>query len=54
MENRKKPKAKVIFINTIPCRLLEVESRDIFVGRVTSDLNSLISPSNNTQYTLKS
>lgn len=43
---RKKAKEKVILVDTVPLRLIEAESIGFLVGRVTSDLNSLMSPSN--------
>lgn len=47
MKIRKEAKVKVIIIDMVPCRLIEV-------GRVTSDLNSLISPSGRIHHILKS
>ena len=38
-------------ITFIPCRLIEEETpKGFLVGNVTSEINSLISPSNNTYY----
>lgn len=54
MKIRKEAKVKVIIIDMVPCRLIEVASIGFLVGRVTSDLNSLISPSGRIHHILKS
>lgn len=51
MQEEKKRSHKEMVIRSIPCRLVEEETpKDFLVGSVTSEINSLISPSNNKKY----